>query len=47
MILGQTADANIFAAYDQTKDSVVLYQKKAGQKIIQSGIYNTLLSALQ
>jgi len=45
MILGQTADAKIFAAYDQTKDSVVLHQKKASRKIIQSGIYNTLLSA--
>jgi len=45
MIIGQTADANIFAAYDQVKDSVILHQKKASQKIIQSGIYNTLLSA--
>jgi type IV secretion system protein VirD4 len=45
MILGQTAEAKIYASYDQIKDSVILHQKKGSQKIIQSGIYNTLLSA--
>ena len=45
MILGQLADAKVYAAYDHIKDSVILHLKKASQKIIQSGIYNTLLSA--
>ena len=45
MILGQLASAKVYAAYDNVKDSVILHLKKAAQKIIQSGIYNTLLSA--
>ena len=45
MILGQLSDAKVYAKYDQIKDSVILHLKKPSQKIIQSGIYNTLLSA--
>ena len=45
MVLGQLSDANVYTAYDQVKDSVILHLKKPSQKIIQSGIYNTLLSA--
>jgi type IV secretion system protein VirD4 len=45
VILGQLAEAKVCAAYDPVKDSVVLHLKKPGRKIIQSGIYNTVLSA--
>ena len=45
VILGQLADANIDYAYDDVKDSVVLHLQKTSRKIIQSGIYNTMLSA--
>ena len=45
MILGQLGNAKVYAAYDQIKDSVILHLKKPSQKIIQSGIYNTVLSA--
>jgi len=45
MVLGQLYDADVYSAYDQKKDSVILHLKKPSQKIIQSGIYNTLLSA--
>jgi len=45
VILGQLADARVDFAYDNVKDSVVLHLKRPSQKIIQSGIYNTLLSA--
>jgi type IV secretion system protein VirD4 len=45
MILGQLAGAKLSCAYDPVKDSVVLHLKKPAQKIVQSGIYNTLLSA--
>ena len=45
MILGQLAGAKLKCAYDDDKQSVVMSLKKASQKIIQSGIYNTLLSA--
>jgi type IV secretion system protein VirD4 len=45
MVLGQLADAKVYAKYDQIKDSVILHLKKPSQKIIQSGIYNTVLSA--
>jgi len=45
MILGQTASAKVTAEYDMTKKSVILHLKKASRKIIQAGIYNTLLSA--
>jgi len=44
-ILGQLAGAKVYAKYDQIKDSVILHLKKPSQKIIQSGIYNTILSA--
>jgi len=45
MILGQVNKAKVYSAYDQFKDSVILHLKKPAQKIIQSGIYNTVLSA--
>jgi type IV secretion system protein VirD4 len=45
MILGQLAAAQLECTYDTVKDSVVMHLKKPAQKIIQSGIYNTLLSA--
>jgi type IV secretion system protein VirD4 len=45
VVLGQLTQAKVYAAYDNKKDSVILHQKKSAQKIIQSGIYNTLLSA--
>jgi len=45
MVLGQLVDADVYAAYESKKDSVILHLKKPSQKIIQCGIYNTLLSA--
>ena len=45
MVLGQLADADVFPAYDKTRDSIILHQKKPSQKIIQSGIYNTNVAA--
>ncbi|MDR0495897.1 MAG: type IV secretory system conjugative DNA transfer family protein, partial [Treponema sp.] len=45
MVLGQLFDAEVFTAYDHAKDSVILHLEKPSQKIVQSGIYNTLLSA--
>ena len=45
MVLGQLANADVYSQYDHKKDSVILHLKKPAQKIIQSGIYNTLLSA--
>jgi len=45
MVLGQLVDAEVSSAYDVVKKSIILHQKKSAQKIIQSGIYNTLLSA--
>jgi type IV secretion system protein VirD4 len=45
MILGQLANAKTYAKYDAVKNSVILHLKKPSRKIIQSGIYNTLLSA--
>jgi len=45
MVLGQLVDADVYAAYEPKKDSVILHLKKPSQKIIQCGIYNTLLSA--
>jgi len=45
VILGQLTDAKVDFAYDNIKDSVVLHLKMPSRKIIQSGIYNTLLSA--
>jgi type IV secretion system protein VirD4 len=45
MIIGQLTDANVYTAYDPVKDSIILHLRKPSLKIIQSGIYNTLLSA--
>jgi type IV secretion system protein VirD4 len=45
MVLGQLDKAKVYTDYDQVKDSVILHLEKPAQKIIQSGIYNTLLSA--
>jgi type IV secretion system protein VirD4 len=45
MVLGQLVDADVYVTYDPKKDSNILHLKKPSQKIIQSGIYNTLLSA--
>ena len=45
VILGQLADAQLRCAYDASKNSVVMSLKKPSQKMIQAGIYNTLLSA--
>jgi type IV secretion system protein VirD4 len=45
MIIGQLADADVYTAYDPVKDSTILHLKKPSQKIVQAGIYNTLLSA--
>jgi type IV secretion system protein VirD4 len=45
MILGQTAKAEVGAAYDQEKNAVVLHLKKPSRKIVQAGIYNTALAA--
>jgi type IV secretion system protein VirD4 len=45
VILGQLSSAKVYAAYDLKKNSVILHLKKPSQKIAQSGIYNTLLSA--
>ena len=44
-VLGQLSGAKVYAKYNQIKDSVILHLKKPSQKIIQSGIYNTVLSA--
>jgi type IV secretion system protein VirD4 len=45
VVLGQLSDALLRCAYDASKNAVVMSMKKASQKIIQSGIYNTVLSA--
>ena len=45
MVLGQLTGAKVYAKYDQIKYSVILHLKNASQKIIQSGICNTSLSA--
>jgi len=45
VILGQLASAKVAVEYDKTKDSFILHSKKAAQKIVQCGIYNTLLVA--
>jgi type IV secretion system protein VirD4 len=46
VILGQLAGARLDCVYDPAKDSVVMRLKKPSRrKIIQSGIYNTILSA--
>ncbi|MDR1909496.1 MAG: type IV secretory system conjugative DNA transfer family protein [Spirochaetaceae bacterium] len=45
MILGETGAARLSAVYDTEKDSVVLHLLKPSRKIIQAGIYNTVLSA--
>jgi len=45
IILGQIASARLKCAYDSSKNSVIMSLKNIAQKIIQSGIYNVLLSA--
>ena len=45
MILGQLSKAEVDIGYDTVKQSMVLHLKKAARKIIQAGIYNTVLSA--
>jgi type IV secretion system protein VirD4 len=46
MIVGQTSDAKVSAAYDMDKNSVVLHLLKKGRRyIVQAGIYNMLLAA--
>jgi len=47
MVLGQLADAEVSAEWDPSpkKKSIILHLKKPSQKIVQAGIYNTLLSA--
>jgi type IV secretion system protein VirD4 len=45
VVLGQLADARVTCAYNDGKQSVVMNLKKPSRKIVQSGIYNTLLSA--
>jgi type IV secretion system protein VirD4 len=45
MILGQLFDAKVTAEYNTQKQSVILQLQKPSQKIVQSGIYNTILSA--
>ncbi|GMO57911.1 MAG: hypothetical protein Ta2G_17870 [Termitinemataceae bacterium] len=45
MIIGQTSDAKLSCKYDEVKQSVVMHLIKPSRKIIQAGIYNTLLSA--
>jgi type IV secretion system protein VirD4 len=45
VILGQLADARLECTYDPVKDSVVMHLRRPSRKIIQSGIYNTILSA--
>ena len=45
VILGQLADALLKCAYDNTKNSVVMSLIKPSQKVIQAGIYNTILTA--
>jgi len=45
MVLGQLYEAKVSSAYDFKKKSVILHLEKEAQKLIQSGIYNTLLSA--
>jgi type IV secretion system protein VirD4 len=46
MVIGQTADAQVGAAYDVKKNSVVLHLKKNGRYYLgQAGIYNMLLAA--
>ena len=45
VILGQLASARLECAYNGEKQSVIMSLRQAAQKIIQSEIYNTLLSA--
>jgi type IV secretion system protein VirD4 len=45
VIIGQLADAELNCKYDPDKDSVVMSLVRPSQKIIQSGIYNTVLAA--
>jgi len=45
MVLGQLIDAELSADYNFEKKSVILDLQKPSEKIVQGGIYNTLLSA--
>ena len=45
MIIGQLVNAKVNAEYDLTKNFVLLHLIQAAQKIVQAGIYNTLLAA--
>ncbi len=45
VIIGQLANAGVFTTYDTKKNSNILHMKNPSQKIVQCGIYNTLLSA--
>jgi type IV secretion system protein VirD4 len=45
MILGQISKAQLSYKYDMEKQSVVLHLKQPARKVIQSGVYNTALSA--
>jgi type IV secretion system protein VirD4 len=45
MVLGQLYDAKLSADFSLKKKAVILDLKKPSQKIVQGGIYNTLLSA--
>ena len=45
VVLGQLSNAYVYPEYDMKKNSVILHLKKPSRKIVQAGIYNTLLSA--
>lgn len=45
VVLGQLAAARLDCSYDASKDSVVMRLKKPSRKIVQPGVYNTILSA--
>ena len=45
VVLGQLASAKLSVKYDEVKQSVIMHSVKPSKKIVQSGIYNTLLSA--
>jgi len=45
VIIGELADARLTSFYDNQKDTIVLKLINPSQKIVQSGVYNTLLAA--
>jgi type IV secretion system protein VirD4 len=45
VVLGQLADAKLRCVYDPVKNSVVMRLIKPSRKLVQSGIYNTILTA--